>query len=970
VSGLRQLPNPDALSASANVEAESFHSSPSSPLPKRVIAPTSYDSPAAETLLHCPASSPPGESRVLSPILSPLLSPSCSPISSPRSTIARTSSACTSSNSRRVVVGASGSSCSSADIELESGPSPGSKRASERSEDEGDYGDSDSDGSTTRAGRGRAVARRSLALGEPSSTGGQNNGSNSSSSSSSSSASRAMSPHLLDLTVEPWGQGNGHKKMAARPPQPPQETGWAKLCRVDGDGCLLREVLSFFVASLQEPPVPHAAKRRASWGQGPNGFGGGVAPFVGVNAAKDCVGLKDLLAASCASRFLAAACDQALSGLLLPGKDGPVAFKPKALALPRVPDAHPALTGAAEGAAEPPSLAASRVPLVKAPQYRSLMGTASITSSGSSGSNSDVQEDKQQLLVPRPSLGTFVAMPERRIRAFTACDVVGRAALDELYGNPVFCVRYRGIRRGGTLFPAGDSAGQPGWARSSGVATGAWPLQLHTYFKMRTYTKFERLMSVYAGRSHLPLPWLSFEVTDRLYGQPTTTNNTSGSSSSSASGFSSSSSEAGSAVIEGTNNGRLPLLPPGGQIMAGHSLWTIGIEPGLDGLLGQEATAEDEEGGEAATGGEGASPALPEAGNGMADDNNDDDEEDSDDSSDENSDEEQADENNLMVDNDQAATAAPIPDAGPATALAAAAIAAEAAAAAEAEAEAEDEEEPVSSIEDVWVDSYLCCEADEVFVCVRDCRTTAEVPSASTQALTRCGTDVGEGALLGNGAQSGSQGMAGRFAAGDSGSDLPAATNDADPGQPVRPPHRGWLFKVPQDASLQGVMDRVRSELMPSSEPIPTTGTMGDDSASSIHEAESLTSTSSSSSNAPLLPAQPQPAAQWEVDDDLLSPPNQLLHFVAVAPHFHAAPTFSYVQGGISNSGGSLPRGASNGCTSLRSNDTPTSATLRAAFGKGPHPLQRVAAVDSCAPLHILEVHDLQSYITSVWARK
>ena len=953
MSGLRQLPYPDALSTSAGVEAESFHDSPSSPLSKSVIAPTSYDSPAAATLLRCPISSPPGEARALSPILSPLLSPSCSPISSPRSTAARTSSACTSSSSfRRIVVGGSNCSCSGADNDAaESGPSPGSKRASEKSEDDGVYGDVDSDGSFTRAGRGRAVARRSLALGAPSDV----------QLSQSSSATRAMSPHLLDLTVEPWGQGTGHGKMVARPPLPPQETGWAKLCRVDGDGCLLREVLSFFVASLQEPPVPPVAARRASWGQGPNGFGGGVAPFIGVNAAKDCLGLKDLLAASCASRYLAAACDKAFSGLLLPGQHAPLTFKPKALALPRVPDAHPALAAAAptaaaaEGATEPPMLAASRVPLVKAPQYRSLTGAAL---DSSSNSNSDEHEDQQQqyALVPRPSLGTFVAMPERRIRAFTACDVVGRAALDELYGNPVFCVRYRGIRRGGTLFPAGDSAGQPGWARSAGVATGAWPLQLHTYFKMRTYTKFERLMSVYAGRSHLPLPWLSFEVTDRLYGQPST---------SSANASSSSSSEAG-AVIEGTNNGRLPLLPPGGQIMAGHSLWTIGIEPGLNGLLGQEASAGGEGEGSATAGGEGAAPAVaPEAGNGMAEDHdNDDENQDSDMSSDEDDEE-----NESMAENDQApaaAAAAPGPNAGEAVAAAAAAA---------VEEDEDEEDEPVSSVDDVWVDSYLCCDADEVFVCVRDCRTTAEVPSASTQALARCGNDVGEGALLGDGSRSGSQGMAGRFAAGDSGSDLPAAINDADPGQPVRPPHRGWLFKVPQASSLQGVMDRVRAELLPSADPVVSETTTGDDTshASSVRQSESsstsLPSSSSSSLNAPLLPAQLRPTAQWEVDDDLLSPPNQLLHFVAVAPHFHAAPTFSYAQGSSSSGSSALLRGAS-GCTSLRSNDTPTSATLRAAFGTGLHPPQRVAAVNSCAPLHILEVHDLQSYITRVWARK
>jgi hypothetical protein len=50
-------------------------------------------------------------------------------------------------------------------------------------------------------------------------------------------------------------------------------------------------------------------------------------------------------------------------------------------------------------------------------------------------------------------------------------------------------------------------------------------------------------------------------------------------------GDDSGSSSGGEAGVEGTSNCRAPLLPPGGHIMAGHSLlWTKSIEPGDDGL--------------------------------------------------------------------------------------------------------------------------------------------------------------------------------------------------------------------------------------------------------------------------------------------------------------------------------------------------------------------------------------------------
>ena len=233
------------------------------------------------------------------------------------------------------------------------------------------------------------------------------------------------------------------------------------------------------------------------------------------------------------------------------------------------------------------------------------------------------------------------------------------------------------------------------------------------------------------------------------------------------------------------------------------------------------------------------------------------------------------------------------------------------------------------------MDSDLCCDADEVFVCVRDRRTTAEEPPAFPRILGRCGEDEDEGALFGDGSPGGCRGMVGRFAAGDSGSDMLSVTNDANPGEPVRPPYRGWLFKVPQTALLQGIVDRIRSELQPLSEPFKC--------ASSYEVVKSPSNT--------FMPAQPQPTVQSEADDELLLPPCMPLYFVAVAPHFHASSSTS-----------------SSGCTSLRSQDTPMSATMRAAFGNGPHPQERVAAVDTCTPLHILEVHDFESYTAKVWA--
>jgi hypothetical protein len=65
---------------------------------------------------------------------------------------------------------------------------------------------------------------------------------------------------------------------------------------------------------------------------------------------------------------------------------------------------------------------------------------------------------------------------------------------------------------------------------------------------------------VHASRSHLWLPWLTFEFAMRLCGTG--------------------SSGGAAYTVERTNKGRVPLLPIGGQIMAGHSLWAIDVEPG------------------------------------------------------------------------------------------------------------------------------------------------------------------------------------------------------------------------------------------------------------------------------------------------------------------------------------------------------------------------------------------------------
>jgi hypothetical protein len=142
---------------------------------------------------------------------------------------------------------------------------------------------------------------------------------------------------------------------------------------------------------------------------------------------------------------------------------------------------------------------------------------------------------------------TFFVRPDQRLRSFTSMDAKGKSYLDKLYTNPVFCVRYKGIRQGNTTFSAIGPTGVH------------WPLQLHTFFKMRTYTKFDRLMGVYAQRSYLPLPWLDFQITDRFYKREV----------------------------------KKPILKQGDKIRQSHSLWTIGLEPRLETDPEDEPTDED-----------------------------------------------------------------------------------------------------------------------------------------------------------------------------------------------------------------------------------------------------------------------------------------------------------------------------------------------------------------------------------------
>jgi len=653
----------------------------------------------------------------------------------------------------------------------------------------------------------------------------------------------------------------------AEAPPRPRLSGWEVLLFGDGLGDVLREIVSYFINPSGYESSAEAAHKLSL-----------TCPA----AAKESMSRKDLLALSSACRAMAHAADGAFAALLLPR--GAVSCRP----LP------------------PPPLAGDKPTpsLVDAPLFKSLVAS-------------------------RPGLGTFVARPERRRRAFSACDGLGRSSLDALYGHPVFCVRYRGIRQGHVLYPASDASAlsvprgiktMPSNStvatragRCASAATGCWPLQLHTYFKMRTYTKFERLMGVYAGRSHLPLQWLDFEVTDRLYGRIDPSDDT---------------------LV--TNNGRPPLLPQGGKILPSHSLWTLGIEPGTGGRTEEDDADIDNNPEEVAAAANlevaaaaaalatattvapavasgtvadapiaqatstGATTESPPAESAAALDNDDG-------GNDYNSTLPDFEADDFESDNDELAPLAtpeeppwtpPTPVGAPTPAMVAAAVAAAAAAAA-AEPPAGGADE--SSDEDVWVDSYLSCAADEVFVCFRDKRATAETPHAITTSLPRLGPsgpDAGEGALKGDGSDGGASGACGRFAAGDGGSELPAVTSDADPGQPVRPPHRGWLFRVKASEPLAALLARVTTEVG------------GDDAG----------------------------AGGGSMSDDGDGVAAGAVRFVAVAPQF--------------GSGGAAP---------ARPSDTPLDATARAALGMGHEAdVSGVGAASGLAtPLHIIEVHDL-----------
>lgn len=119
----------------------------------------------------------------------------------------------------------------------------------------------------------------------------------------------------------------------------------------------------------------------------------------------------------------------------------------------------------------------------------------------------------------------FVHTPARRRRAFTATDSAGRHFLDK-FAFPIFAVRHRGLRWGDQVYtcPAlavaeADANHQPPphQLRLASAVNGVWELQPQVFFKMRTYTRFERLKAVYADRARVPLPWLHFQVADRLY---------------------------------------------------------------------------------------------------------------------------------------------------------------------------------------------------------------------------------------------------------------------------------------------------------------------------------------------------------------------------------------------------------------------------------------------------------------------
>ena len=441
---------------------------------------------------------------------------------------------------------------------------------------------------------------------------------------------------------------------------------------------------------------------------------------------------------------------------------------------------------------------------------------------------------------------------------------------------------------------------------------------------MRTYTRFERLMGVYANRSHVPLPWITFEVTDKLYGMPVDPKT----------GTTLTSAARPTLVMKEvitTNNGRPPLIPVGRGISPSHSLWTIGVEPGDGGtemlqLVNDDQHNEDtqRQGGEGSAGEHDVQHAFPNpamsengytehtsAGDGYAHGST----------------------GAVVHDHHVGAATAP-PEGineGEGDASTDAGIA-------EDDGYREEEDATPNSLQDVWVDSYLSCAADECFVCVRDKRSTRGEAALS-------------GAWRAVDVANGGHGEYGYFG-GDS--NLPCITDENDPGQPVRPPHAGWLFRVKADAPLEPVIRCIHGDL--------TGGTLAEGTypvtCAAIHLADTegnskpMFSDSDARLDPPADALVPQAnehicrgnsALQFANGEDPSaagpSVASMLFHFVAVAPHFsdHLATAYP--------------------------TDTPALAAERAAATLHDARVRRRPQ-----PMYILEVHDLESYVGRVWA--
>ena len=128
----------------------------------------------------------------------------------------------------------------------------------------------------------------------------------------------------------------------------------------------------------------------------------------------------------------------------------------------------------------------------------------------------------------RPCLAEFVCQPERRRRALTACDQPGKDLMDSAIGSVEFCVRFVGFRRGQeVVYPS---------EKTILVLPPSW-------FRMRPYNTFKRLVKTYSEVSHLPLEWISFEISGKAYEKEFP-----------------------------------PDLPRGELIKLNHSPWSIGVE--------------------------------------------------------------------------------------------------------------------------------------------------------------------------------------------------------------------------------------------------------------------------------------------------------------------------------------------------------------------------------------------------------